>query len=185
MSFPPKWMQAIIGFGANIGRPYRQIDLALRALARTQEIVRSSSVFRTGPIGVVNQPDFLNFVALVESKDSARLFLSELLKLEGMLGRVRTVPDGPRSIDLDLLAYGDLVLDTPELTIPHPRMHERAFVLAPLVEIAPDWVHPVLKLTARELLERLPPGQRVEKLGPLDGAIDLTKPDRAATRSPE
>ncbi len=93
--------------------------------------------------------------------------LQQIHHLENQLGRTRTFPNAPRTIDIDLLAYGDLVLDTPELILPHPRLHQRAFVLVPLLEIAPAWRHPVFGKTAAELLSAAGPLERIERVGSL------------------
>ena len=133
-------VQAFIGLGANLGDPQGQIRraiAALGALPRTR-LLASSSLYRSAPVGVAPQPDFVNAVAKIETALSARELLEELLTAEARAGRERPVPGAPRTLDLDLLLYGDAVIDEPGLVVPHPRMHERAFVLMPLAEIAPD-----------------------------------------------
>jgi 2-amino-4-hydroxy-6-hydroxymethyldihydropteridine diphosphokinase len=119
--------------------------------------LKASSFYETDPVGYTAQPKFVNAVAQVETELSPEELMQTLLAIERELGRDRaaTVPKGPRTIDLDLLLYDDRVIDTPGLTVPHPAMHERLFVLEPLVEIAPHVVHPVLMRTARELLDGL------------------------------
>lgn len=102
------------------------------------EVVRASSLYETAPVGRTDQPDFLNAVALLRTSLPPRDLLDALLHVENRMGRVRTLRWGPRVIDLDLLLYGDAQVETPGLTIPHPRLRERAFVLVPLAEIAPD-----------------------------------------------
>jgi 2-amino-4-hydroxy-6-hydroxymethyldihydropteridine diphosphokinase len=119
-------------------------------------VTRLSSIYETEPVSEVEQAPFLNMVAEVgKPLPPAEQMLARLLRIEWLLGRTRDVKDGPRTIDLDLLLYADAVYHTEFLTLPHPRMHERRFVLEPLAEIAPRLVHPTLKRTARELLENL------------------------------
>jgi 2-amino-4-hydroxy-6-hydroxymethyldihydropteridine diphosphokinase len=116
-----------------------------------------SSFYDTEPVGYREQPRFLNGALLLETELGPRELMRELLGVERAMGRKRegAVPKGPRVIDLDLLLYGDVVMATDELTLPHPEMQERRFVLEPLAEIAPEWVHPVLRVTVRELLAGL------------------------------
>jgi 2-amino-4-hydroxy-6-hydroxymethyldihydropteridine diphosphokinase len=116
-----------------------------------------SSFYDTEPVGYREQPRFLNGAMLLETELGPRELMRELLGVERAMGRKRegAVPKGPRVIDLDLLLYGDWVLWAEDLILPHPRMEERRFVLEPLTEIAPEWVHPVLGVMVRELLERL------------------------------
>lgn len=119
----------------------------------------ASPVHETEPLGKKDQPRYLNQVFRAETSLGARELLDGLLAIERRLGRVRTPGEkwGPRTIDLDLLLYGDRVIDEPGLTVPHPHMHERRFVLEPLAELVPDARHPVLGKTAAELLAMLPP----------------------------
>ena len=131
----------------------REAILRLESLGR----VRAVSAFHdTEPVGYLAQPRFLNGAALLETKLPPLELLHGMLAVERGMGRVRTVAKGPRVIDLDLLLYGDVVLKTGELALPHPEMQARRFVLEPLAEIAPGMVHPVLGLTVSEMLDRLP-----------------------------
>ena len=133
-------VQAFIGLGANLGDPQAQVRAAIAALGalpRTR-LLASSSLYRSAPVGVAPQPDFVNAVARIETQLSARKLLEELLTAEARAGRERAAPGAPRTLDLDLLLYGDQVIEEPGLAVPHPRMHERAFVLMPLAEIAAE-----------------------------------------------
>jgi 2-amino-4-hydroxy-6-hydroxymethyldihydropteridine diphosphokinase len=159
--------EVILGLGANLGDPPAQLARAVRALGSLVRIGRVSSVYRTEPVGYREQADFYNLVVAGRASREPEDLLRELLDVERALGRVRSFTDAPRTIDIDLLAYGDRVMDTPALSLPHPRMHQRGFVLHPLAEIAPEWTHPVLGHTARELLSAGVAGERVERVGPL------------------
>lgn len=131
---------ACVALGANIGEPLRQVKAgfaALDALPGTRLIARSS-LYRSAPVGYADQPDFINAVAMIETALEPHALLAALLAIERAHGRVRDFPNAPRTLDLDIVLYGDLVLHEPGLTIPHARMLERAFVMLPLAEIAPD-----------------------------------------------
>jgi 2-amino-4-hydroxy-6-hydroxymethyldihydropteridine diphosphokinase len=164
---PPR-AEVLLGLGANLGDPRRQLAEAVARLGALVEDVRVSSVYRTEPVGHRDQPDFLNLVVRGWTTVAPEELLRGLLAIEGALGRERTFPNAPRTIDIDLLAYGDRVMETAELTLPHPGMAHRGFVLHPLAEVAPKWVHPVLARTARELLSAAGPLERVERAGRLD-----------------
>lgn len=130
---------AYIALGSNLQQPRRQLQAAFAALARlpdTQLIARSS-LYRSAPVGYVNQPDFVNAVAAIRTALTPRALLEALLAIEREHGRVREFANAPRTLDLDILLYGERVIREPGLTVPHPRMLERAFVLAPLAQIAP------------------------------------------------
>lgn len=151
---------AYIALGSNLGDPLEQLRRARRGLARLGEVVGCSSLYRTAPVGgPAGQGDYLNaVVAVVPFAEDPRTLLTELHALEAAQGRTRSVRWGPRTLDLDLLSWGRRVAATPELTLPHPRLEERAFVLAPLCEVAPDWRHPCSGESACALLQALPPG---------------------------
>jgi 2-amino-4-hydroxy-6-hydroxymethyldihydropteridine diphosphokinase len=135
-----KAVRAAIALGANLASPEAQVLGAFDEIARLPgtTLRARSSLYRTAPVGYAAQPAFINAAALVDTTLAPRALLDGLLAIERAHGRVRDVPNGPRTLDLDIIAYGDAVLDEPGLAIPHPRAHERAFVLAPLAEIAPE-----------------------------------------------
>jgi 2-amino-4-hydroxy-6-hydroxymethyldihydropteridine diphosphokinase len=152
---------AAIALGSNLSSSFGDREANLReALRRIDVLGRVSAVssfFDTEPVGYTEQPRFLNGAALLETELAPVGLLRGLLEIERQMGRDRTaaVAKGPRVIDLDLLMYGGVVMETAELTLPHPEMHERAFVLAPLVEIAPEMKHPVLQSSVAELFAKL------------------------------
>ncbi len=159
--------RAFIGAGANLGEPIRQIRQALDELKKSPGVkfLAASSLYRTQPVGPIAQPPFINAVFALECGMSPQDLLVLLLRIEQKMGRVRRERWGPRVIDLDLLFYDDMVISEQGLEVPHPRLHERRFVLTPLAELAPDIIHPVLKKSASDLLAALPAGGTwVEKL---------------------
>jgi 2-amino-4-hydroxy-6-hydroxymethyldihydropteridine diphosphokinase len=144
---------AYLSLGSNLGDRAEHIERALQLLASGDvKVVRRSGPYETAPRDYTEQPWFLNMVAEIETSLSPLELLRRAAQVEKQLGRHRLVDKGPRTIDIDIILFGDLVLDTPALVIPHPRMHERRFVLEPLVEIAPDVRHPVFNRTAMEML---------------------------------
>lgn len=148
-----KPVPAFVALGANLDDPADQVERAFPELARLTQtrLVARSALYLTKPVGYTEQPDFINAVALIETALSPRQLLDELLAIEQRHGRRREFRNAPRTLDLDLLLYNGLVMHEPGLTLPHPRMHERAFVLAPLVEIAPDCLIPGVGLAAAAL----------------------------------
>ena len=133
-------MKAVIALGANIGNPQEQMDLAVALLRESLEVIAVSSYYRTAPVGGPEQPDYLNAVAIAQSDLPASDLLALLHGIEKVLGRERIEHWGPRTIDLDLIQYGTILSYAEELLLPHPRAHERRFVLEPWSEIEPDAV---------------------------------------------
>ena len=150
---------AAIALGTNLGNRPANLHIALHHLANLGAVTAISTFHDTAPVGYLDQPHFLNAAALLETNLSPTALLDALLTIEKQMGRDRTTapPKGPRIIDLDLLLYGNEVLATPDLTLPHPAMQDRAFVLTPLAEIAPHLLHPTLQRTIAELLQSLTP----------------------------
>ncbi len=148
---------AYIGFGSNIGDRLKHIQNAIHALSKTEEIAvkEISSVYKTDPVGYEAQGEFLNGVVAIQTSLPPLSLLHTLKDIETTVGRQHRIRWGPREIDLDILIYGDLCVQTEKLVIPHPEMHLRGFVLVPLAEIAPNLVHPVFQETVQTLLERL------------------------------
>ncbi len=135
-------VRCYIGLGSNLGDSRANIEAALRHLAGAPEIsmIAVAPFYRTAPVGYTDQAYFINTVAEINTSLSPRQLLQRLQAIENMLGRVRTVRWGPRTVDLDLLLYGSAVIDEPDLQVPHPRMHRRAFVMVPLADLHPDLV---------------------------------------------
>jgi 2-amino-4-hydroxy-6-hydroxymethyldihydropteridine diphosphokinase len=144
VSQAPRFQIAHIGLGANLEDPVRQVRQGFQELGRLPRtcLLVHSSLYRTAPVGKLDQPDFVNAVAVLDTELSPRELLQELLALETRHGRVRSEPNGPRTLDLDLLLLGGRVIREPGLEVPHPRMHQRAFVLLPLAEVSPEAVIP-------------------------------------------
>ena len=158
MAYGASKMSSYIGLGSNLGDRAGYLSSAVRGLNEAGlDVVRLSSIYETEPFETFPQPAYLNMVAELSSFNlpTPEEMMARLLEVESSLGRVREIPKGPRSIDLDLLLYGNETRDTASLTLPHPQLHRRRFVLVPLAELAPSLVHPTLKQTVSELLAAL------------------------------
>ena len=157
-----------LSLGSNLGDREAILRDAIARLGSLGRVTAVSSFYETEPVDFLDQPWFLNCVVLLETDLSPQTLLQRLLEIERSLGRERLQPKGPRLIDIDILLFGDEIIHEPGLTIPHPALHQRRFVLEPLAQIAPGVVHPVLKKTVRELLLSLSPdqGQAVKQFTP-------------------
>ena len=154
---------AYLSLGSNLGDREQNLRGAIRQASALGRLVAVSSFYETEPVEFTDQPWFLNCVIALETATQPAQLMAELLRIEHEMGRQRVLKKGPRSIDIDILLFGDDVVNTPELTIPHPAMARRRFVLEPLAEIAPELRHPLLGKTVRELLAELSPGQTVKR----------------------
>lgn len=151
-----KQIRSAIALGSNLGNSLSNLQEALKILAHTPGVTlqAQSSWYQTAAVGPP-QPDYINSCALLEVELTPQELLNSLLKIEAQFGRVRRERWGPRTLDLDLLLFDDLILETPTLQLPHPRMTERAFVLVPLAEIAPNWIEPVSGKAIAQLVQRV------------------------------
>ena len=152
-----------LSLGSNLGNREHQLRDAIARLESRGRILCVSSLYETEPVDVADQAWFLNCVVSMETTIDAQELMTALLGIEHDMGRKRTQNKGPRTIDIDILLFSEEIIDLLGLTVPHPAMHERRFVLEPLAEIAPEARHPVLMKTARELLDALPQGQIVRR----------------------
>jgi len=153
-----------LSLGSNVGDRAANLNAAIARLGAFGEVVAVSSFYETEPVEFAAQPWFLNCAVKLDTEKMPKQLLAAILDLEQKMGRRRVQKGGPRSIDIDILLFGNSIVDTQGLTVPHPAMHQRRFVLEPLAEIAPDIRHPVFKRTIRELRDSLPPGQAVRKV---------------------
>jgi 2-amino-4-hydroxy-6-hydroxymethyldihydropteridine diphosphokinase len=155
---------AYLSLGSNVGNREQNLREAIDRLESAGRVVSVSSSYETEPVEFTEQAWFVNCAVTLETTKTPAQLMTSLLDIEQAMGRRRTGKKGPRTIDIDLLLFGDTIVDSPALTIPHPAMHERRFVLEPLAEIAPEVRHPILNRTVRELRDALPAGQAVRKL---------------------
>jgi 2-amino-4-hydroxy-6-hydroxymethyldihydropteridine diphosphokinase len=153
-----------LSLGSNLGDRQANLADAIERLRRIGDVVAVSSFYETEPVELAAQPWFLNCAVALETEKMPKQLLGAVLDIEKELGRRREQKKGPRTIDIDILLFGNSTVNTQDLKIPHPAMQERRFVLEPLAEIAPEQRHPVFKRTIRELRDALPAGQAVRKL---------------------
>jgi len=157
-----------LGLGSNLGDRQANLERAVELLGQRLDMVKMSSVYETEPVGYEDQPMFLNAVCRVKTDIGPLQLLSLVKGIEASIGRVPGFTDGPRLIDIDIILYGDMVMMDPELTIPHPRMAQRAFVLIPLAEIAPGLVHPFSGESVEEMVANVDGIDGVKKAGKLE-----------------
>jgi 2-amino-4-hydroxy-6-hydroxymethyldihydropteridine diphosphokinase len=153
-----------LSLGSNLGDRAANLRTALDELGELGSVDAVSSFYETEPVELAAQPWFLNCAAKLDTEKMPRQLIAGILAIEQSMGRQRRQKNGPRIIDIDILLFGTSVIDVPSLTVPHPKLHERRFVLEPLVEIAPDVRHPVFKRTMRELRDALPAGQTMRRI---------------------
>ena len=155
---------AYLSLGSNLGDREANLRAAIDRLGTLGKIIAVSSFYETEPVEFTAQPWFLNCAVKLDTEKMPKQLLASILHIEQQLGRRRVQKKGPRAIDIDILLFGNSIIETKGLTVPHPAMQERRFVLEPLTEIAPEVRHPVLWQTARELRDRLPAGQAVKRV---------------------
>jgi 2-amino-4-hydroxy-6-hydroxymethyldihydropteridine diphosphokinase len=164
MTLPLVRKTVFLSLGSNVGDRLANLNTALERLGNLGDVVAKSSIYETEPVEFVAQPWFLNCVVRLDTEKMPKQLLAAILKIERDMGRQRERKKGPRTIDVDILLFGNSVVEAPGLTIPHPSMHERRFVLEPMSEIAPGVRHPVFKRTMGALRDNLPAGQAVRRL---------------------
>ncbi len=157
-----KWVY--LSLGSNLGDREANLHTAIEQLKAFGDVAAVSTFYETEPVDVVAQPWFVNCVVKLDTKKMPKQLLASILRIEQQMGRRRVQKKGPRIIDIDILLFGNSIVETKGLAIPHPGLHERRFVLEPLAEIAAEVRHPLLQRSIRELRDQLPPGQRVRKL---------------------
>jgi len=153
-----------LSLGSNLGDRSANLKTAIDRLASLGEVMAVSSFYETEPVELTAQPWFLNCAVKLDTEKMPRQLIAGILAIEQSMGRQRKQKNGPRIIDIDILLFGSSIIELPSLTVPHPKMHERRFVLEPLAEIAPEARHPVFRRTVKELRDALPPGQTVRKV---------------------
>ena len=167
-----------LSLGSNLDDRAANLNIAITGLAALGRVEAISSFYETEPVGFAAQPWFLSCVVKLGTEKMPRQLLSGILDLERQMGRRRLEKKGPRIIDIDILLFGNSIIDTKELVVPHPAMHQRRFVLEPLIEIAPEVRHPVFKRTVRELRDALPPGQPVRRIENSSPRINANERER-------
>ena len=167
-SYGAEMAEVFLGLGSNLRSPAENMREALTRICDSVAVEKLSSLYRTEPVGLSEQPFFLNAVLAGHTVLGPHELLENVSSVEQTMGRVRTINMGPRTIDIDLLVYDDFIINTPKLTLPHPRMTERRFVLAPLVEIAPEFCPPGIPKTVSELLNELTCTESVEMVADAD-----------------
>lgn len=162
--------RAALSLGSNLEPRREHLGLALSRLSAPPfKLLKVSSLYETDPVDVLEQPRFLNLVAVVECDLQPLSLLKALQGIEAEAGKAITVRRGPRTLDIDLLLLDGAAIESPELTLPHERLAQRAFVLVPLAEVAPEWVHPITGASVKEMLQALPGGAAgVDKLGAME-----------------
>ena len=156
--------QVYLSLGSNVGDRAAHLNKAIDRMGTLGKVVAVSSFYETEPVEFAAQPWFLNCAVELDTEKMPKQLLASILDIEKEMGRRRVQKKGPRTLDIDILLFGNSIIQTKGLTIPHPAMHQRRFVLEPLAEIAPEARHPVFKRTVRELRDALPPGQAVRRL---------------------
>ncbi|MGO9127453.1 MAG: 2-amino-4-hydroxy-6-hydroxymethyldihydropteridine diphosphokinase [Terriglobales bacterium] len=154
---------AYLSLGSNLGDRAANLKAAINRLQTFGKVLQASSFYETEPVEFTAQPWFLNCAVELQTDKMPQQLMTAILEIEQQMGRQRTQKKGPRTIDVDILLFGDSTVESRGLTIPHPALHQRRFVLEPLAEIAPDQCHPLLKQTIRQLRDALPAGQAIRK----------------------